>query len=154
LDSDRRAAYFRQAAFGVPIRMALIALILGISRDHALQRYPAGFKPDQHPLYDQANNVGITCANQNCIVHDPLDGKYARNRFHLVDGRRLRCFYCETDIADFVIASKKTKHYETDLSRLRGAGRLERDAVFFASADGAEAAGYSLPKRRRKAANA
>ncbi len=152
LDSDRRAAYFRQAAFGVPIRMALIALILGISRDHALQRYPAGFKADDRPVYDQANNVGITCANPNCIVHDPLDGKYSRNRFHLIDARRLRCFYCETDIADFVIASKKTKHYETDLSRLRTVGPQERDVVFFSNAGGAEAAGFSLPKRRRKAA--
>jgi aspartate carbamoyltransferase catalytic subunit len=153
LDSDRRAAYFRQAAFGVPIRMALIALILGISRESALQRYPAGFKPENHPVYDQANNVGITCANPNCIVHDPLDGKYSRNRFHLIDAQRLRCFYCETDIADFVIASKKTKHYETDLSRLRTVGPQERDVVFFSNAQGAEAAGFSLPKRRRKAAS-
>jgi hypothetical protein len=119
-----------------------------------LQRYSGGFKADDHPVYDQANNVGVSCANQNCIVHDPLDGKYSRNRFHLVDGRRLRCFYCETDIADFVIASKKTKHYETDLSRLRTVGRQERDVVFFSNAEGAEAAGFSLPKRRRKAANA
>ena len=81
LDSDRRAAYFRQAAFGVPIRMALIALILGISRDSALKKYPGGFKPDEHPIYDQPNNVGIACANQNCIVHDPQEGKYSRNRF-------------------------------------------------------------------------
>src|SRR6266568_2751100 len=73
LDSDRRAAYFRQAAFGVPIRMALIALILGISRDHALQRYPAGFRPDVHPIYDQPPYVGIDCANKNCIVHDPQE---------------------------------------------------------------------------------
>ena len=36
LDSDRRASYFRQAAFGVPIRMALISLILGLSPDRAL----------------------------------------------------------------------------------------------------------------------
>jgi hypothetical protein len=154
LDSDRRAAYFRQAAFGVPIRMALIALILGISRESALQRYPGGFKADDRPVYDQANNIGITCANQNCIVHDPLDGKYSRNRFHLIDARRLRCFYCETDIADFVIASKKTKHYETDLSRLRNVARQERDVVFFSNAEGAEAAGFSLPKRRRKTASA
>ena len=29
-DSDRRAVYFEQAAYGVPIRMALISLLLGI----------------------------------------------------------------------------------------------------------------------------
>ncbi len=30
VDSDPRAAYFRQAAYGVPVRMALIALLLGM----------------------------------------------------------------------------------------------------------------------------
>jgi aspartate carbamoyltransferase catalytic subunit len=152
LDSDRRAAYFRQAAFGVPIRMALIAMVLGLSRDHALRKYSGGFRPDQHPVYDQPPFVGIDCANKNCIVHDPHEGKYARNRFHLIDGDRLRCFYCETDITDFVIASKKTKHYDTDASRMRSLQGHERDVVLFADAADAEAAGFSLPKRRRKAA--
>src|SRR5689334_11001947 len=65
LDSDRRAAYFRQAAFGVPIRMALIASLLGFLEGAALQRYPGGFRPDDHPIYDQPNAVGIHCANKN-----------------------------------------------------------------------------------------
>ena len=153
LDSDPRAAYFRQAAFGVPIRMALIALILGLSKDYALKKYAGGFKADEHAVYDRPNDVGIRCANKNCIVHDPQEGKYARNRFHPVEGHRLRCFYCESDIADFVIANRKSKHYETDVSRLRAGAGHERDVVFFANTADAEAAGYSLPKRRRKAAS-
>jgi aspartate carbamoyltransferase catalytic subunit len=154
LDSDRRAAYFRQAAFGVPIRMALIALILGFSRDYTLKKFPGGFRSEGHPVYDQASNVGIACANKNCIVHDALDGKYAHNRFLLIDERRLRCFYCETDIVDFVVANKKSKHYETDASCIRAFGRHEREVLFFPDAAQAEAAGFSLPKRRRKVANA
>ena len=153
LDSDRRAAYFRQAAFGVPIRMALIALILGF-REGALKRYPGGFKPEEHPIYDQPPDVGIDCANKNCIVHDPQEGKYARNRFNLVGQNRLRCFYCETDIVDFVVANKKSKHYETDVSRLRSAAGHDRDVVIYPNVEQAEAAGFSLPKRRRKAAGA
>ena len=31
IDSDRRAVYFEQAAYGVPVRMALIALLLGLN---------------------------------------------------------------------------------------------------------------------------
>jgi aspartate carbamoyltransferase catalytic subunit len=152
LDSDRRAAYFRQAAFGVPIRMALIALILGMGRDYALKQYPGGFRPEEHPIYDQPNDTGITCANVNCIVHDPQEGKYARNRFHLVAANRLRCFYCETDIVDFVVAHKKSKHYETDVSKLHAFAGKDRDIVIFPQAAEAEAAGFSLPKRRRKTA--
>jgi hypothetical protein len=151
LDSDRRAAYFRQAAFGVPIRMALIASLLDFSQDQALKRYPGGFKPDEHPIYDQPNAVGIDCANNNCIVHDTQEGKYTRNRFYLVAEHRLRCFYCETDIVDFVVANKKTKHYDSESGKFRLAPG--HDTVIFSDTAGAEAAGFSLPKRRRKAAS-
>jgi aspartate carbamoyltransferase catalytic subunit len=154
LDSDPRAAYFRQAAYGVPIRMALIALILGIDRDHALKRYEGGFRETDID-YDQPHSTGVTCANRNCIVHDPQEGKYTRNRFYMLDcqTKRLRCFYCETDILSFVAANRRTKHYEHDVLRFR-LNKNDRDTIFFAEATDAETAGYSLPKRRRKAANA
>ena len=32
LDSDSRAVYFQQAAYGVPVRMALISLLLGLAQ--------------------------------------------------------------------------------------------------------------------------
>src|ERR1051326_660927 len=150
LDSDRRAAFFRQAAFGVPIRLALIASLLGFCADHGLKRYPGGFRPDDHPIYDQPNGLGVDCANKNCIVHDPQEGKYTRNRFYIIGEHRLRCFYCETDVVDFVVANKRTKHYESDTRVLRLAAG--HDTVIFSDAAGAEAAGFSLPKRRRKAA--
>jgi aspartate carbamoyltransferase catalytic subunit len=155
LDSDRRAAYFRQAAYGVPIRMALISLILGLKGEHSLKRFPLGFREIEHPLYDQPPDVGIKCTNKNCITLDPSEGRYARNRFHFINGDRLRCFYCENDIVDFVIANRKSKHYEIDTSRLApNFMKQERDVVAFAHATDAESAGFSLPKRRRKAANA
>ena len=154
LDSDPRAAYFRQAAYGVPIRMALISLILGLGGER-LKKYASGFKADDHLTYDRATDTGIRCPNKNCIVRDASEGRSARNRFHLIDSHRLRCFYCETDIVDFVVASRRTKHYEADVSRLRTSlMKQERDVVVFAHAADAETAGYSLPKRRRKAANA
>jgi aspartate carbamoyltransferase catalytic subunit len=156
LDSDPRAAYFRQAAYGVPIRMALIALVLGLDRERALKRYDGGFQSEDQPLYDQSASTGMNCANKNCIVHDPSEGKYTRNRFHVISGPpvRLRCYYCETDIDHFVIGNKRTKHYDTDVSQARAAiGKHEREILAFAHASDAEAAGFSLPKRRRKAAS-
>jgi aspartate carbamoyltransferase catalytic subunit len=157
LDSDPRAAYFRQAAYGVPIRMALIALILGFGRERALKRYDSGFRQDERVLYDQSPALGIRCANKNCIVHDASEGKYARNRFQVIAGAspRLRCYYCETDIETFAIANKKTKHYDMDTAQLRAAiNKNEREILIFAHATDAEAAGFCLPKRRRKAASA
>ena len=154
LDADPRAAYFRQAAYGVPIRMALIAMILGLEKDYALARFAAGFPSPAHPVHDQPQGLGLACINPNCIVHDPHDGKSARGRFSAIGGEapRLRCYYCETDVEDFVAAHRKTKHYEAGLPRDFAAAR-ENDIIFFARPEDAEAQGYSLPKRRRRAAS-
>jgi hypothetical protein len=156
LDSDPRAAYFRQAAYGVPIRMALIALVLGLDREQALKRYEGGFPGEDRPLYDQPAGIGISCPNKNCIVHDASEGKYARNRFHVIAGPpvRLRCYYCEADIENFVIANKRTKHYDADTSQMRVViAKHEREVLAYGRSSDAEAAGFSLPKRRRKAAS-
>jgi hypothetical protein len=137
--------------------MALISLILGFNRERSLRRYSGGFKDADHFVYDQGNALGIRCANKNCIVHDPAEGKYASNRFHVIDGQdqRLRCFYCETDIETFVVANKKSKHYASEAGELRAAiAKHEREIVLFSNPSDAEAAGYSLSKRRRKAAGA
>jgi Aspartate carbamoyltransferase regulatory chain, metal binding domain len=154
LDADPRAAYFRQAAYGVPIRMALIALILGLDRNHQLARYARGFPKAEHPVHDQPAGTGLSCVNPNCIVHDPYDGKYARNQFLLIGGAspRLRCFYCETDIADFVSADRKTRHYERGPPRRTAATTKEREIMFFATPEAAEAEGFTPPKRRGRAA--
>ena len=152
LDSDRRAAYFRQAAYGVPIRMALISLLLGFAHDRSLKKYPGGFISDRQPVYDQTEAGGLSCTNPNCIVHDPMEGKYARMRFELAGPHRLRCFYCETDIAEFVVANRKTRHFSAEAASPRDVVRNDRDVVLFASADAALAQGYSIARRRRRAA--
>lgn len=155
LDSDPRAAYFRQAAYGVPIRMALISLILGLGGEYSLTRFEGGYGGEEHPQYDQTPDTGMRCVNKNCIVHDPSEGRYAPNRFHVIDENRIRCFYCDADAEGFSVASKKTKHYEAGTTRLREMlERHGRDVVLYARDSDAEEAGYTLPKRRRKAANA
>jgi len=151
LDSDRRAAYFRQAAFGVPIRMALITLLLNLKKDKAFEKFDDGFRAGSQTLYDHPPGVGIRCVNPNCIVHDPLDGKYARNKFHLIDStpRRLRCLYCERDIEDFVVANRKRKSYAHDRLPQEAMPKNAKDVVFFASEKEAEAAHYSVRSGRR-----
>lgn len=154
LDSDRRAAYFRQAAYGVPIRMALISLLLGFAREKPIKKYPGGFQPGTHDVFISHDPETLACANQNCIVHDPMEGKYAGHRFELIAPHRLRCFFCETDISEFVVGNRKTRHYSTETAGPRELVRNGRDVVLFASAEAAAAAGYSPLKRRRKAAHA
>jgi aspartate carbamoyltransferase catalytic subunit len=150
LDHDTRAAYFQQAAYGVPIRMALIAEILGLEKAFALEQFKSGFRPGEYELYERPGSTGIRCRNPNCIVHDPHEGPYAANKFYLVPGPRLRCYYCETDIEDFLIAHRRSGHYDSKLSRKRHAGDF-RNLVFFADEASAETAGYSKGQKRSAA---
>jgi len=139
-DQDSRAAYFRQAAHGVPIRMALISLLLKSGKD-ALARFDGGFR-EEPAVYEQPRELGFLCANANCISHDPLDAVNAVPKFHLVasaPGPRLRCFYCETDIEIFVAGHKRSKRYEPAANFNE---KVSGDLVFFADAQSAERNGY------------
>jgi aspartate carbamoyltransferase catalytic subunit len=82
LDGDPRAAYFRQAAYGVPVRMALIAALLGLKT-----------VADLRPVADTASPTpGFKCDNPRCITAAERGIPPATTRFP--DGA-LRCAYCE-----------------------------------------------------------
>jgi aspartate carbamoyltransferase regulatory subunit len=155
LDSDPRAAYFRQAAFGVPIRMALIALLLGVDKKRHLEQFADGFRSGAHAVYDQPHDFGIRCANSNCIVHDPMERQYTRNKFYVIEEPtpRLRCYYCENDIHEFVVASKRSKQYDLTAKPPR---KNEKDIAIFDDAFAAEEAGFAAKpaatKRTKKRA--
>ena len=153
-DSDPRAVYFRQAAYGVPIRMALISFLLGVAQGNEFEKFGDGFRPTHHTIFDQPFGVGSRCVNPNCIAHDPLDGKYARNKFLLIEAGlpRLRCLYCESDMENFLVANRKQKTYEAAGPRLH-LPKNPADTVFFASEKDARAAGYA-PRSLRHAARA
>ena len=85
LDKDRRAIYFQQAAYGVPVRMALISLLLHLHKNKSLHQFPGGFAKPEHPIYVQPIGTGIQCANANCIVCDPAERQYAANKFYVVE---------------------------------------------------------------------
>jgi aspartate carbamoyltransferase catalytic subunit len=53
LDTDRRAIYFRQAAYGVPVRMALISLLLHLHKSKSLHKFAGGFAQPDHRLQVQ-----------------------------------------------------------------------------------------------------
>jgi len=142
-DTDRRAVYFEQAAYGVPVRMALISLLLGI-KGRSLQKFEGGFEPEKLPVYDQPRPIGIQCINSNCIVHEPMEAQYVRNKFHMVkngDAQKLRCVYCERDIERFVVASKKNKWYAAEPASFARTTDL-KDVILFADEAAARAAGF------------
>jgi aspartate carbamoyltransferase catalytic subunit len=152
LDSDSRAVYFQQAAYGVPVRMALISLLLGLNKGKSLHKFEGGFDRPQYPLYDQPRSLGIHCVNRNCIVHEPMEHQYVRNRFHVVktgsaEGCMLRCVYCESDIETFVVAHKKNKWYTKDAAPLLKEGEHNlRELIVFADEADASAGGFHFKR--------
>ena len=161
IDSDRRAVYFQQAAYGVPVRMALISLLLGLHKNVSLHKFDGGFEKHPFPVYEQPIHSGIRCANANCIVHEPMETQYVRNKFYVVstaaqDRAMLRCMYCETDIDNFVVADVKKGHYTADTTRLlKAVHERMRDVVVYKDEAKAIEAGLRLkepaPPPRRHA---
>ena len=164
LDSDRRAIYFRQAAYGVPVRMALISLLLGLHKNKTLHRFAGGFDKAEHRVYVQPIGTGIQCPNPNCITCDPAERQYAANKFYLVEEPsppecKLRCLYCETDIdeeaaAPFVVADTARKTYAPGLDALArmSADKLKHFVIYGNEAE-AVAAGFE-PREGGKRARA
>ncbi|HKM88186.1 MAG TPA: hypothetical protein VJX48_06245 [Xanthobacteraceae bacterium] len=153
LDTDRRAIYFRQAAYGVPVRMALISLLLRVHKNKSLHTFAGGFAEPEHPLHVQPIGTGIQCANPNCITHDPAERQYAATKFYVVEENsaqrcRLRCLYCETEIepeaaAHVVVGDIARKTFAPGLaSLLRAPAEKRKHLVIYNSEADAEAAGY------------
>jgi hypothetical protein len=164
LDSDKRAVYFQQAAYGVPVRMALISLLLHLHKNKSLQKFAGGFATPDHAIYVQPIGTGLQCANTNCIVHDPSERQYAANKFYVVEERaakrcKLRCVYCETDIDEeaathFVVCDTARRTFSNGLSALaRASGEKLRHIVVHTSEADALAAGFA-PREPRKRARA
>ncbi len=88
LDGDPRAAYFRQASYGVPVRMALIAALLNL-------RTVSGFEstaPAGGEWLPQPDATLFRCGNARCITH--VEPGIAARAFVRGDGTQ-RCAYCD-----------------------------------------------------------
>ena len=120
-DTDRRAVYFEQAAYGVPVRMALIALLLGL-KGKSLHRFEGGFERERiSGLRPAAQHR--PALRQPELHRARADGSAIRaqqvlRREDAAQQARLRCVYCEREIEHFVVASKKNKWYAADPAAL------------------------------------
>ncbi len=163
-DTDRRAVYFQQAAYGVPVRMALISLMLHLHKNKSLHQFGGGFATPNHPVYAQPIGTGVHCHNTNCITHDPAESQYAANKFYVIEGQagqqtgfRLRCVYCEADIeedvtARFATADTTRKTFSPGVGAItRAAPERLRHFIVFPSGADATAAGFAPRETGSKA---
>ena len=160
LDADPRSMYFKQAARGVPVRMALIALLLGV-KDVTIPQEEA--PPVTYPVYQR--DYGPRCPNPRCVSAQETEIKYLRPEYKIVNRRplTLRCIYCEHGFEPEYVASSDwhegktaTKKYHSADSHWAMKIRPE-NLIAFRSERDAETLGfkpsrYVKVRRRRKGA--
>ncbi len=158
IDSDPRSRYFEQAARGVPVRMALLSLLLGAHPEpKAIAAKSRAVSPgagDGPPIY--RSPIGVRCENDRCIsVHE---SSYAVPEFWVLEearpsrkgkptgdaSPRLRCVYCDTDLQPAYVGHLKSRRYRP----VDGSLSLESGKwVFFSSREEAEAQGFKPAAR-------
>lgn len=139
LDDDPRSIYFKQAARGVPIRMAILALFLGrielearpVESSQALFPMRAGMNP---------------CPNPSCISH--TEERHVRQAFRLTsrDPLRAHCGYCSQEIPIGVVGCSTTRHFHPLDSA--SARKIRPDhLIFFRDEAQATSMGFSAATR-------
>lgn len=137
VDDDPRSVYFRQAELGVPMRMALMAFLLGRIQ---LRAEPSGFRST---LPGVVAGAGLRCRNERCITNN--EGvRYLVRDFRLRDAEGppvLSCAYCEREIeARFIGHGHSRMFHRYNAAEAR---RIKpENRVYFESEAQAEAAGF------------
>ncbi|MBI2208983.1 MAG: aspartate carbamoyltransferase [Deltaproteobacteria bacterium] len=109
LDRDRRGIYFKQAAYGVPVRMALLKFLFEASATGK-----AGAAEKRIPLYESPEPAAPPCANANCVTRtEPVS---TRPRFEVLftgpgGGLILKCFYCDHQLKVQYMGHTRSRKY-------------------------------------------
>jgi aspartate carbamoyltransferase catalytic subunit len=142
VDKDRRGIYFKQAAYGVPVRMALLKFLF----DQREKKILSGKK--SRTLYESPERFGPHCANLNCItVTEPGS---TRRRFELLftgagAALVLRCVYCDHRFKGQFVGHAKSKRYcpyDLTLAETVREWLKKKELAIFNSIKEAEELGY------------
>jgi aspartate carbamoyltransferase catalytic subunit len=143
VDKDRRGIYFKQAAYGVPVRMALLKFLF----DQGEAKTLSG-KRSRGPRYQSPERLGPQCTNVNCItVTEPSS---TRRRFDLLFSGAgaalvLRCIYCDHRFRVQLFGHVKSKRYcayDTGLADTVKEWLKKKELTIFNSIKEAEELGY------------
>ncbi|HJP01273.1 MAG TPA: aspartate carbamoyltransferase catalytic subunit [Planctomycetota bacterium] len=134
IDSDPRSIYFKQAARGVPLRMALLAALLG-ELDVLDPEQPQG--AEVHAVVEGGN----PCDVSTCISRTEERHVTPRVRFQGSAPHRPACAFCSNDLTFAFVGCSTTRHYHgADSPAVR---KIRPDhRVYFRDASAAEALGF------------
>ncbi len=139
LDDDPRSLYFKQAARGVPIRMAILALLLGKLR---LSSAPPQVERELVLSAAELN----ACPNLSCISH--TEERHRRSAFRLTsrDPLRAACGFCSQELPIALVGCSTTRHFHPRDSAV--ARKIRPDhLIFFRDEEQARSLGYSAAQR-------
>jgi hypothetical protein len=119
VDGDKRSMYFKQAARGVPVRMALLAFLLG-ARELFIPEVDSP-EPVEYHVYNRAS--GLRCPNPRCVSIQETEAKYLKPEFKIVNTEplTLRCVYCEHGIEPKFVASADWHEGKLDTKKYHSA---------------------------------
>jgi len=148
VDADPRSMYFKQAAYGVPIRMALLAVLLGAKEVTIPKEEDSFIRKIDHPVYRR--DSGVRCPNTNCVSNQETEVRYIKPEFRIVSREplTLRCTYCDHELHPQYVASSEwhqrklenKKYHSTDS---HFAQKIRTDnLIVFASDREAQAQGF------------
>jgi aspartate carbamoyltransferase catalytic subunit len=107
MDADPRSMYFKQAAYGMPVRMALLALLLGAKEVTMLKEEDSFIRKVDYPIYKR--DSGVKCPNINCVSNQETEVRYIKPEFKIVSREplTLRCVYCDHELHPQYVASSE-----------------------------------------------
>jgi aspartate carbamoyltransferase catalytic subunit len=145
VDADPRSMYFKQAAYGMPVRMALLALLLGAKEITIPKEEDSFIRKIDYPVYKR--DSGVQCPNMNCVSNQETEVRYIKPEFKIISREplTLRCIYCEHELHPQYIASSdwhegklENKRYHSADSHLARKIKPE-NLIVFASRNEAQA---------------
>jgi aspartate carbamoyltransferase catalytic subunit len=119
IDADSRSMYFKQAARGVPVRMALLALLLG-ARDTDI---PGQGTPPDVGYPSLQHDPRPVCPNPKCVSIQKTETRYLTPDYKIVNTSplTLRCTYCEHGFEPKFVASAEWHEGKLDTKKYHSA---------------------------------
>ena len=110
VDKDRRGIYFKQAAYGVPVRMALLKFLF--DRREKL----TGAQKHRSVVYESPEAIGPQCRNPNCVTLN--ESISTRRKFQILSPEEgsawvIACLYCDHRSKVQYIGNAKSKRYSS-----------------------------------------
>jgi aspartate carbamoyltransferase catalytic subunit len=146
VDADERSMYFKQAARGVPVRMALLSALLGV-KEVAVPEVESP-PPIWYPRYQQEPHP--VCPNPRCVSIQPSETKYLKPEFKIVNSQplTLRCVYCEHGFEPKFVASTDWHEHKLETHKYHSADShwaqdiRPENLIVFATEEEAQAHGF------------